>query len=39
MYMCGLPEEVCLDSAGPVFSAFSDVVGLPKWLTRFGSKT
>ena len=39
MYMCGLPEEVCFDSAGPVFSAFWDVVGLPKWLTRFGSKT
>ena len=35
-----LPGEVCgLTAQGRVFFAFWDVSGLPKWLTRFVSKT
>ena len=34
-----LPVEVCFDCTGPVFYALWDGGGLPKWLTRFVSKT
>ena len=35
----GLPGEVRLDSAGPVFYALWDVGGMTKWLTRLLSET
>ena len=34
-----LPREVRFDCAGPVFYDIRDVVHLPRWMTRFVSKT
>ena len=34
-----LPGEVRFDCAGPVFYEIRDVVHLPRWITRFVSKT
>ena len=34
-----LPGEVRFDCAGPVLCEIRDVVHLPKWMTRFDSKT
>ena len=34
-----LPGEVRFDCAGPVFYEIRDVVHLPRWMTRLGSKT